>query len=1031
MLSRDSKTVPQISDVEFEQIEKKVLEKPLIEARENLNLVGLVFSKDRAMQLEATLDSFSLHCTDFQKADMVVLYRASNNLHHVQYQQLRKKYGKVLFLEERDFKDQVLSAVKPYEYVLFLVDDNIFVRPFSLSDIQSALNREKQAIGFSLRLGVNTNYCYSLSSSQELPSFEEVEIGIMKYSWPGKQCDFGYPLEISSSVYRCSDILPLIEQLQFTNPNQLESAMNHSKSLYDSMPYLLTFENSVTFCNPVNVVQNICKNKFGAVNNYTATELADCFSRGMIIDVEKYIGFTPNAAHQEVPFHFKRDEVKSLGKPEGKVSADLDNKPKFSIIMANYNNEKYIPDALESVLNQTFSDWELIIIDDCSTDDSLAVIEPYLQDRRIRLIRHERNKGYSAALKTGIGNIRSDYFGIFDSDDRLREDALEIMYDSHIKYPECGLIYSQFMCCDESLVPKHIGYCAEVPAGQTNLENYVVSHFKTFKLRDYLKTDGYDDEILYAEDRDICYKMEEVTKLKFVNECLYYYRELLHSHSHEPIKAAIGRWCRQRARLNAYERRGVSRGLSSVQRAELAALNLSAIADGHMLGISCMKAGRYADAGKMFELLLKLLEGLLQHYDAQSLEIKQKHYTEIAERYYDISAKLAQCYLRVNKFDEVEQVYVRLLDNSQIRLTARQRSDIAAVLGRLKNRKVAIESPKSAEDKATTCHKEQPLVSVVMPAYNDEKYIADAIKSVLAQTYGNFELVIINDGSTDRTDDIIYSLGNEKIRYFYQENRGLAATHNEGLRRAFGSLLIKLDSDDMMTPDFIERHVEEFARCPDADLIYCDDRLIRENGDPIRVIKRSEYADRKLLIRDLFCNGFPVIPFRTCIRKRVFEKIGLFNEELRMAEDYDMMRRFVKAGLKAHHLREALYLRRMAEDSLSRRYTEEKARIHFSVWRKYLETFSYDELFPDVQWNGIRPEQRDMHAKCLAAAICIRLGQTYVETNIPLYAQVALENASRQLKNCLGRGSNRQIEQLLGRCEQMRQKLCETCLVNA
>ncbi|MGD9110673.1 MAG: hypothetical protein PVG93_06995, partial [Phycisphaerales bacterium] len=199
----------------------------------------------------------------------------------------------------------------------------------------------------------------------------------------------------------------------------------------------------------------------------------------------------------------------------------------------------------------------------------------------------------------------------------------------------------------------------------------------------------------------------------------------------------------------------------------------------------------------------------------------------------------------------------------------------------------------------------------------------------------------------------------------------------------------------------------------------------------IRVIQRPEYHDRRLLIRDLFINGFPVVPFRTCIRKQVFEKIGLFDESLCVAEDYDNMRRFIKAGLKAHHLRAALYLRRMPQDSLSRAYTEKKARLHFGAWRRFLKTFPYDELFPDVQWDSIRPEQRDMHAKCLAAAICIRLGQTYVETNIPLYAQVALENASGQLKNCLGWGSNQRVERLLGRCERMQQKLYESCLANA
>jgi glycosyltransferase involved in cell wall biosynthesis/ADP-heptose:LPS heptosyltransferase len=529
-------------------------------------LGGLIFSKDRAMQLRTTLDSLFLHCGDSKEYDLFVLYRTSSKLHYEQYRQLKGMYPGVLFFEERDFKNQVLQVVKSYEYILFLVDDNIFVGPFSLSDIKSALATEKQALGFSLRLGANTNYCYSLSSPQKLPQFEEVNAHIIRYSWPGQQCDFGYPLEVSSSVYRCADILFLIEQSQFDNPNQLESAINKGKGSYKSMPYMLIFKRSVTFCNPVNVVQDTYNNKFGTVHSYTAEQLANDFSKGKIIDVKKYIGFTPNAVHQEVPIYYKSTYTNGLIEPINKICTDSHNKPKFSVIMANYNNGRYIADAIESVLNQTFSDWELIIIDDCSTDNSLEVIQRYLHDKRIKLIQHEVNRGYVSALKTGIEYVKSEFFGVLDSDDCLTKEAVEVMYDSHIRYLEFGLIYSQFMYCDENLASKRTGYCAEIPAGQTNLESNVVSHFKTFKLRDYLKTAGFDEGILYAEDKDIIYKMEEVTRLKFIDKCLYLYRELPSSQGHDPIKKQIGLLFMENAKLRALNRRNNSQISSSSQK---------------------------------------------------------------------------------------------------------------------------------------------------------------------------------------------------------------------------------------------------------------------------------------------------------------------------------------------------------------------------------------------------------------------------------------------------------------------------------
>ena len=197
--------------------------------------------------------------------------------------------------------------VEHCKYVLFLVDDNIFVKPFSLRDVIAALDSEKNAIGFSLRLGKNTSYCYMLSSQQKLPAFESVREGILKYCWPGAECDFGYPLEVSSSVYRSNEILHLLSQLEFSNPNTLESEMSRNRNAFVSaVPFLLTFEESVTFCNPVNVVQHVYENnKFGTIHKFSPEQLADCFSRGMAIDVRKYVGFTPNSAHQEVELYFK------------------------------------------------------------------------------------------------------------------------------------------------------------------------------------------------------------------------------------------------------------------------------------------------------------------------------------------------------------------------------------------------------------------------------------------------------------------------------------------------------------------------------------------------------------------------------------------------------------------------------------------------------------------------------------------------------------------------------------------------------
>jgi len=310
--------------------------------------------------------------------------------------------------------------------------------------------------------------------------------------------------------------------------------------------------------------------------------------------------------------------------------------------------------------------------------------------------------------------------------------------------------------------------------------------------------------------------------------------------------------------------------------------------------------------------------------------------------------------------------------------------------------------------------RDNPLVSVIMPAYNAAEHIAEAIESVLIQNYQNFELIIVDDGSTDNTNEVVTRFDDDKIKYFYKNNTGVASARNLGIEKAKGIFIINLDADDMITPDFISTHLMEFERYPDADLIYCDDCLIDEDDKPIRVIERPEYPDRKFLIRDLFRCGYPVVPFRTCIRKSVFDKIGLFDEKLLVAEDYDMMRRFVKSGLKAHHLKGALYLRRMSPDSLSGNSTDQKAKSHFDVFRRFADTFACDELFPDIAWDKIATPRRQLYVKCLTAVTCLAIGQSYVKSDSPACAKIAFDQARSDFEDCLKMDpDNRLFQQLL------------------
>ncbi|KKM93661.1 hypothetical protein LCGC14_1206190 [marine sediment metagenome] len=113
----------------------------------------------------------------------------------------------------------------------------------------------------------------------------------------------------------------------------------------------------------------------------------------------------------------------------------------FSLLMANYNNAKYIKEAINSVISQTYSNWELIIVDDCSTDNSIQVITPFLRNKKIKLIKTKKNLGYCGALKTAIYHALNNIIGIIDSDDKLHNQAIEKISEAYIYSRPISFVY--------------------------------------------------------------------------------------------------------------------------------------------------------------------------------------------------------------------------------------------------------------------------------------------------------------------------------------------------------------------------------------------------------------------------------------------------------------------------------------------------------------------------------------------------------------------------------------------------------------
>ena len=223
--------------------------------------------------------------------------------------------------------------------------------------------------------------------------------------------------------------------------------------------------------------------------------------------------------------------------------------------MASYNNAMYIAEAIESVKKQTYQDWELIVVDDFSLDNSSRIIKKYLNDKRIKFYKNKKNLGYIATLGKMIEYSSSEIIGVLDSDDVLDSEAIREVVSAYKNNPQCGFIYTRMIYCDKNL-NKTSRYCGEkIPENKSNMHSNYIGAFRTFKKNVFSKTSGFDSDILYAEDKDIILKFEEITSLFFVDKPLYFHRYLKKSQSHEKTKSVISSISHVLAKYKAYKRR--------------------------------------------------------------------------------------------------------------------------------------------------------------------------------------------------------------------------------------------------------------------------------------------------------------------------------------------------------------------------------------------------------------------------------------------------------------------------------------------
>ncbi len=235
------------------------------------------------------------------------------------------------------------------------------------------------------------------------------------------------------------------------------------------------------------------------------------------------------------------------------------------------------------------------------------------------------------------------------------------------------------------------------------------------------------------------------------------------------------------------------------------------------------------------------------------------------------------------------------------------------------------------------------LVSVIIPAYNCQHYVTDAINSVLSQTYNNVEIIVVDDGSVDDTSNIVkeYALRHVNIKYIYQPNKGPAAARNNGIKIATGQYIAFLDADDIWLPKFLSTQVNKIQTTTDIGFVYCNNHYVDKDKNYIKNYVRKTNGYTGDVCLKLFCEHFLLTP-SVLIKKCCFDDVGLFDESLRVGEDYEFFLRLSYA-YKADFVNEKLWERRVISTSLSRQDYVLDATSDLRTLKNFLG--SHPELF--------------------------------------------------------------------------------------
>lgn len=546
------------------------------------------------------------------------------------------------------------------------------------------------------------------------------------------------------------------------------------------------------------------------------------------------------------------------------------NAPPITVLMPVYNGADYLAESVETILAQTFRDFEFLIINDGSKDGSQAILEAFAaRDPRIRLLQ-QANMGLAATLNKGLGLAQGALVARQDQDDLSAPERLARQLAYMQAHPDCVLLGSSASILVDR-TPTERAHDHPVTNAVLKLDllfNNPFVHSSVMLRRDrVLELGGYttDRNRQPPEDYELWSRVGRAAKIANLPERLLVYREAAHSMSrtgHNPFQSKLTLLCAENLALGA--------GLVAPDR--------------HCQDIAALMHQAPAQ--------------LSQHPDLAAMEaVLQFCVDRIAPQ--TESAEERRAYLERAAYwmDSLRHHY-------RMQVTLRPRSPAEAALWRAKP--------------FTGMLPERPAVTVLMPVYNGEAQVADAIESILGQTFAEFEFLIVNDGSQDHTQAILedYAARDTRIRVVQQANMGLTATLNVGLRLARGEFVARQDHDDLSAPERLQHQLAWMRAHPDTVLLGTRAR-ITANGAATERAHDHALHNAALQVDLLFNN--PFVHSAVMLRREAVLALGGYSTdpERQPPEDYELWARIARTARVAN-LPERLLVYNEVPSSLSR-----------------------------------------------------------------------------------------------------------------